>query len=150
MTALNARDQATREIRNELEPFLDERLEALKQFAEGDLPLLKEMQTHRLQSVKQTLNDADATMVEKARSLLEAVAQKGETLCIFMGLKDVQGLVSFCKEWYPGETPACIVYKAGYSDSEGLVRTTLDGFVDVANRAREKFLRLIYVGPCLA
>lgn len=73
MTALNARDQAAREIRNELEPFLDECLEGLKQFAQEDLPLLKEMQAPRLQSVKQTLNDADATMVEKARSLLEAL-----------------------------------------------------------------------------
>ncbi len=78
MTALNAKNQADREIRNELEPFLDERLEALKQFAQGDLPLLKEMQAPHLQLVKQTLNDADATMVQKSRSLLESVMQAVE------------------------------------------------------------------------
>jgi len=78
MTALNARNQAAKEIRNELEPFLDERLEALKQFAQEDLPLLKEMQAPRLQAVKQTLNDADVTMVQKSRSLLEAVMQAVE------------------------------------------------------------------------
>jgi len=78
MTALNARNQAAKEIRNELGPFLDERLETLKQFAQGDPPLLKEMQIPHLQLVKQTLNDADATMVQKSRSLLEAVMQAVE------------------------------------------------------------------------
>ena len=83
-------------------------------------------------------------------AMVKAVAQKGETLCIFMGLKDVQALVSFLKKWYPGETPAYIVYMAGYSGSEALVRTTIDGLTAAANGAKEKFLGLIYVGPCLA
>ncbi len=88
--------------------------------------------------------------LEEDPAAVKAVAQKGETLCIFMGLKDVEGLVSFLKKWYPGKTPACIVYKAGYSDSEALVKTTLDGLAAAANSAKEKFLGLIYVGPCLA
>jgi len=46
--------------------------------------------------------------------------------------------------------PACIVCKAGYSVGEALARTTLDGLTDTANNADEKFLGLIYVGPCLA
>ena len=64
-------------------------------------------------------------------------------------LKDVEGLVSFLKKWYPGKTPACLAYKAGYANSESLVRTTLEGLPADAARAKEKFLGLIYVGPCL-
>jgi precorrin-4 methylase len=82
--------------------------------------------------------------------MVKAIAQKGETLCIFMGLKDVKDLVSFLKKWYPGTTPACLVYKAGYAASEELVGTTLYGLAAAADKAKEKFLGLIYVGPCLA
>lgn len=82
-------------------------------------------------------------------SLVKAIGEKGETLCIFMGLKDVPDLVSFLKTGYSGETPACLVFKAGYSGSESLVKTTLDGLAAVADQAEEKFLGLIYVGPCL-
>ncbi len=87
---------------------------------------------------------------KEASAMVKAIAQKGETLCIFMGLKDVEGLVSFLKKWYPGKTPVCLVYKAGYSNSEALVRADLDGLAAAAGRAKEKFLGLIYVGPCLA
>ncbi|MCD6293778.1 MAG: hypothetical protein J7M20_02390 [Deltaproteobacteria bacterium] len=83
-------------------------------------------------------------------AMVEAIAEKGETLCIFMGLKDVTDLVSFLKQWYPGTMPACIVYKAGYSAGEALARTTLDGLANTASSAKEKFLGLIYVGRCLA
>ena len=81
--------------------------------------------------------------------MVKAIASKGETLCIFMGLKDVEDLVSFLGKWYRGTTPACIVSKAGYSVGEELVNTTLDNLAEAANNAAEKFLGLIYVGPCL-
>jgi precorrin-4 methylase len=83
-------------------------------------------------------------------ALVKALAQKGETLCIFMGLKDVKDLALFLKKWYPGTTPAFLVYKAGYAASELLARTTIDGMAATANKAKEKFLGLIYVGPFLA
>ncbi|MCF8119602.1 MAG: hypothetical protein K9L83_05285, partial [Deltaproteobacteria bacterium] len=82
-------------------------------------------------------------------ALVKAMGQKGETLCIFMGLKEVADLVPLLQQGYAEHTPACLVYKAGYSDSEALVRTTLDRLVETAGHAREKFLGLIYVGPCL-
>jgi precorrin-2 methylase len=83
------------------------------------------------------------------QAMLEAVADKGETLCVFMGLKDLKGLVPFFKKWYAGGTPACLVYKAGYTGSEHLIRTTLDGLVKAAKNYHEKYLGLIYLGPCL-
>ncbi|MGM0428394.1 MAG: SAM-dependent methyltransferase, partial [Thermodesulfobacteriota bacterium] len=81
--------------------------------------------------------------------LIKAIGQKGETLSIFMGLKNVDKLVPLLQQGYVPDTPACLVYKAGYSDSEALVRTTLEKLVETASQAQEKFLGLIYVGPCL-
>jgi len=81
--------------------------------------------------------------------MVKAMAQKGETLCIFMGLKDLKDLTALLKKAYPGTTPASLVYKAGYAASEKLVATTLDGLSAAADKATEKFLGLIYVGPCL-
>ena len=81
--------------------------------------------------------------------MLEAVAINGETLCIIMGLKALPELVPLFKEFYPGKTPACLVYKAGYSGSEQLIRTSIDGLRQAADDYHEKFLGLIYIGPCL-
>jgi precorrin-4 methylase len=93
-------------------------------------------------STPQELNDN--------RAMLEALAKKGETLCIFMGIKDLPDLVPLFKKFYAGSTPACLAYKAGYSGSEHLIRTTLDGLVQAAESYHEKYLGLIYIGPCLA
>ena len=75
MTALKEKERAANEIRNELEPFLDQTLHELKDFSENDLPMLAEMQAPRLRSVEATLNNADANIVEKTRSLLETTTQ---------------------------------------------------------------------------
>jgi len=75
MTALKAKEQAAREIRNELEPFLDQTLKKLQEFSQNDLPMLAEMQVPRLRSVTSTLDNADANIVQKTRSLLEATTQ---------------------------------------------------------------------------
>ena len=83
------------------------------------------------------------------KSMLKALAEKGETLCIFMGLKDIDNLVVEFLKYYNGKTPVYLAYKAGYSGSEHLIQTTLDGFQKAADDYHEKFLGLIYVGPCL-
>jgi len=75
MTALKAKEQAAHEIRNELEPFLDQTLQKLQEFSKNDLPMLAEMQAPRLRSVAAILNNADANIVQKTRSLLEATTQ---------------------------------------------------------------------------
>jgi len=83
------------------------------------------------------------------KSMAKAIAEKGETLCIFMGLKDIDNLVVEFLKYYNGQTPAYLAYKAGYSGSEDLIQTTLDGLQKAADDYSEKFLGLIYVGPCL-
>ena len=84
------------------------------------------------------------------KNMLKTIAQKGETLCIFMGLKDIDILVAEFLKYYGGKTLVHLAYKAGYSGSERLIQTTLDAVQKAAHDHHEKFLGLIYVGPCLA
>jgi len=82
-------------------------------------------------------------------ALVKTLAEKGQTLCIFMGLKEMKDLAALLKKWYAGATPVSLVYRAGYAAGESLVKTTLDGMAAAAGKATEKFLGLIYIGPCL-
>jgi precorrin-4 methylase len=84
------------------------------------------------------------------KPMLKSIAEKGETLCIFMGLKDAEILAAEFLKYYNGQTPVYLAYKAGYSGSEHLIQTTLDGLQKAADDYPEKFLGLIYVGPCLS
>jgi precorrin-4 methylase len=83
------------------------------------------------------------------KNMLKTIAQKGETMCIFMGLKDIDTLVVEFLKYYNGQTPVYLAYKAGYSGSEHLIQTTLEGLQKAVDDYPEKFLGLIYVGPCL-
>jgi len=67
-----------------------------------------------------------------------------------MGLKDLGTLEPEFKKYYKDQTPVYLAYKAGYSGSEHLIQTTLDGLQKAADEYHEKFLGLIYIGPCLA
>ncbi len=88
--------------------------------------------------------------LKKNESMLKSVAEKGETICVFMGLRDLKELVQLFLKYYPDETEAALVYKAGYSGSERMVMTNIRNLVETASGEREKFLGLIYIGPCLS
>lgn len=81
--------------------------------------------------------------------LLKAVAEKGDTVAIFMGLRELKSLSSLLLRHYPPSTPLHIVYKAGYSNSGYTVKTTLGEAVQTAARDKELHLGMIYIGPCL-
>jgi precorrin-2 methylase len=82
--------------------------------------------------------------------LLAAVAKNGETLAIFMGLRDLPELVPLLRRHYAADTPVRMVYAAGISSREHQLVTTLGEALAAARDEKERFLGLIYVGPCLA
>ncbi|MBI5585836.1 MAG: hypothetical protein HY892_18650 [Deltaproteobacteria bacterium] len=82
-------------------------------------------------------------------ALLQSAAEKGDTLALFMGLKELPGLVELLGKHYPPATPLYVAYRVGFADSERLVKTTLDQALKIAWDEKEKFLGMIYVGPCL-
>jgi precorrin-4 methylase len=81
--------------------------------------------------------------------MIQAVAECGDTLAIFMGLKDFENLVPLLRKYYPETTPVCLVYEAGFTGKERVIRTTLHEAPEVARQEKEKWLGLIYIGPCL-
>lgn len=81
--------------------------------------------------------------------LLAALAKSGDTLAIFMGLKEFQDMQPLFDNHYPAETPVNLVYSAGIAGSERLVRTTLQQAAADLAAEPEKFLGLIYMGPRL-
>jgi precorrin-2 methylase len=81
--------------------------------------------------------------------LLKAVAENGDTIAIFEGLKELKNLKPLFLKYYKGTTPVYITYRAGYSDSEKIVKTTIAEAADVAEKEQEQFLGMIYIGPCL-
>jgi precorrin-4 methylase len=82
--------------------------------------------------------------------MIGALATRGDTLAIFMGLRDLKTLVPLLAKYYPAATPVYVAYKAGYSKSERLVKTTLAEVVALAGREKEQHLGVIYIGACLA
>ena len=82
-------------------------------------------------------------------ALLKAAIEKGDTLAVFMGLKDLKGLVDLLGGYYPPAAPVYFAYRVGYADSERLVKTTLDKALSIAWEEKEKWLGMIYIGACL-
>jgi precorrin-4 methylase len=82
-------------------------------------------------------------------AMLKAVAENGDTLVIFVGLKEMKDLMPLFEKHYPPSTPVNLVYRAGYSDSERLIKTTLSEVLTVEEGEKEKHLGMIYIGPCL-
>ena len=83
------------------------------------------------------------------KPMFEAAAKNGETLSIFMAMKDLPGLVEFFNKIYDSKTPVHIAYRAGYSGSEKVVVTDLKGIKNTIDSEKEKNLFLVFIGPCL-
>ena len=81
--------------------------------------------------------------------MIKALVERGDTLAIFMGLPELRTLVPLLQKHYPAQTPVSIAYRAGYSNSERVVKTSLGDLIRVAEREKEKFLGVIYIGPAL-
>jgi precorrin-4 methylase/DMSO/TMAO reductase YedYZ molybdopterin-dependent catalytic subunit len=82
-------------------------------------------------------------------AMLKAVAENGDTLVIFIGLKEMKDLMPLFEKYYPSSTPVNLVYRAGYSDSERLIKSTLSEVLSVEEGEKETHLGMIYIGPCL-
>jgi precorrin-4 methylase len=82
-------------------------------------------------------------------AMLKAVADNGDTIVIFIGLKELKNLKPLLQKYYTNTTPVHLVYRAGYSDSEYIIKTSIKEVVEVAEKEKEQHLGLIYIGPCL-
>ncbi len=87
--------------------------------------------------------------IRSNEGMLKAVAEHGDTLAIFVGLHELKSLMPLLSKHYSADTPVDLVYRAGYELEGRRYKTTLGESVKVAEGEREKFLGIIYIGPCL-
>ncbi len=73
LAELQRRQKELARIRAELEPFLDQTLERLSGFVQGDLPFLAAERQERLASLRGVLDNYDAALPEKTRRILGAL-----------------------------------------------------------------------------
>jgi len=92
---------------------------------------------------------ASAKGILKNKPMFEAAAKSGATLSIFMAMKEMPNLIEFFQTAYEPGVPVGIVYRAGYSSSEKVVRTDLKGLKSAIDAEKEKDLFLVFLGPCL-
>lgn len=84
--------------------------------------------------------------------LLKAIAAQGDTLAIFMGLREIKEFMPLLKKHYPGSTPLTFAIRVGYSNSQRLIKTTVEKALEAVeneNEENEQWLGMIYVGSCL-
>ena len=81
--------------------------------------------------------------------LLAAAAGHGDTVAIFVGLHEIGRMMPVLRKYYRDDTPAAIAYRAGYAREGRLIKTTLNGLPGEIERNLEKFLGIIYIGPCV-
>lgn len=84
--------------------------------------------------------------------LLMAIAAQGDTLAVFMGLREIKEFMPLLKKHYPGSTPLTFAIRVGYSNSQRLIKTTVEKALEAVeneNEENEQWLGMIYVGSCL-
>jgi precorrin-4 methylase len=82
-------------------------------------------------------------------ALLKAAAARGDAAALFMALNKIDVILPLLRECYKADTPAYVVYKAGYAGSEKVVTTTIGGLQHALGQEQEKLLGLIYIEPAI-
>jgi uroporphyrin-III C-methyltransferase len=81
--------------------------------------------------------------------LAQALSRFPGTLVFYMGLSEIQGLVSTLKKYNPGDLPVAVVYYAGYPQKEKVVKGTLDNILARIAPEKEKWMGMIIVGRAI-
>jgi precorrin-4 methylase len=87
--------------------------------------------------------------IRKNEAMLKAAADNGDTVVIFIGLKEFRDLMPIFLKHFKETTPVAIVYNAGISGKEHRVVGTLKDVLGKTEKEQEEFLGMIYIGPCL-
>lgn len=82
----------------------------------------------------------------KNEETLKTVARTGDTMAIFMALKELKKIELLLKKYYPVTTEVIIAYKAGISHEKRLVKTSLADLLKTVAKEGNEFLGLIYIG----
>ena len=71
------------------------------------------------------------------------------TLVFYMGLAQIDHLVGTLKKYNPGDLPVAVVYYAGYSHKQKVVKGTLDTILAKIAPEKERWMGMIIVGRAI-
>ena len=92
---------------------------------------------------------SDPYTLRRDPGLAKDLAAKGATLVIFMGLPQFDQVMAEVTKAYGPTAPAALVLYAGYQAKQRVARGTLAQIIKATQGNREKWLGVIFVGPCL-
>ncbi len=82
-------------------------------------------------------------------SLIKSAAETESTIVIFMGISRMDVLVPIFKKYYVKNTPVHLVFYAGITGNEMIIKTDLEKVIEDTRANKENFLGLIYIGSKL-
>ena len=81
--------------------------------------------------------------------LVKKLAADGATLAVFMGMPRFKKVMAAVSGAYGPETPMALVLRAGFADKQKVLRAKLGELDQLAAKLKERWLGIIFVGPCL-
>lgn len=92
---------------------------------------------------------SDPFTIMNKPEMVKALAARGATLVVFMGMPKFKTVMAAVARAYPPDTPVGLVLRAGFSDGQKVLRGTLGNLNAITANLGEKWLGIIFVGPCL-
>ena len=86
---------------------------------------------------------------EKGDDLLKDLSGYNVTMVFYMALSSMDKLVEKFSRYYPPDLPMAIVYYAGYSDKQMVLKTSLGTVLDDLKKCHEKWLGLLIIGKAV-
>jgi len=86
---------------------------------------------------------------EKGDDLLKDLSKYNITMVFYMALSSMDRLVKKLSRHYPPNLPMAIVYYAGYSEKEKILKSTLGKILDDLKNTDEKWLGLLVIGQAV-
>ncbi len=83
---------------------------------------------------------------EKDDGILKSLSRYETTMVFYMALSSTDKLVERFSKYYPSDLPLAIVYYAGYSEKEKVLRSRLGSILDDLKKIDEKWMGLLIIG----
>lgn len=91
----------------------------------------------------------DGRSVLADEGLIEASAAKNGTMAIFMAERQLEKVAPLLARYYAPDTPVAVVSKAGFHPGQRVIQGTVGTLDEMRKQNPDKWLSLIFVGPCL-
>ncbi len=86
---------------------------------------------------------------EKGDGLLKDLSKYNVTMVFYMAISSMDKLVEKFSRYYPPDLPMAIVYYAGYSDKQMVLKTSLGTVLDNLKKCDEKWMGLLIIGEAV-